>query len=283
MPIIHAKTALTIGLSTTLAAIALAATACSSDDDVEAPPSTLGGITIASRERAAGQDWYYVSGWFRNGTQDSGCTSHREGNCTISTCAPSAADAGVATLDSAGTLTVSGGLLPAPGITLEPRDDKSYFRQGLSKIWEPGQRIAIKSSGAQIPAFELSVTAPSNLVLEVPAVPHDDAPMVIPRGTPLELRWSAVPDKKSVAFYSPVDIPPGAPSIGASCEFEPSSTTATLPTSVLGLFPKGEAIFEVVTRNEATTLIAGKTVKFHARTYAKGTSGTSVSRNVTLE
>ncbi|WP_394849158.1 hypothetical protein LZC95_17135 [Pendulispora brunnea] len=192
-------------------------------------------------------------------------------------------DAGVTPLRSAGTLTVSGGLLPASGVTVEPREDNSYFRSAFSKIWEPGQRITVKGSGARVPAFELSVSAPSDFVLEAPAVPRDDEPMVIPRDKPLELRWSAIPDKKRVALSSSVEASPGTPSVSASCEYESSSTTATFPTSVLGLFPKGEAQINVSSRNEATTLVAGKSVAVHARAYAKGTSGTSVSRNVTLE
>jgi len=282
MPTFHTNTA-KIVLS--LATIALAASACSSSDDGEAPPPpTLGSVNVTSHEYFTDVFGYSVVGWFdESRTEAPECTSRREGDCTITTCTPPAGDAGVSQLESAGTLTLSGGLLPAAGINLEPGEDKSYFYSGGSKIWEPGQRITIKNTAAQIPTFELSVAAPSNLTLEAPAVPPRNETMIIPRDKPLELRWSVVPEKKSVSLFSGIEASLGTPAIYATCGSGPSSTTATFPASVLGSFPKGDALFAVSSENDATTIVAGKTVAVHAVAYAKGTSGTSVSRNVTLE
>ncbi|WP_394831437.1 hypothetical protein LVJ94_33485 [Pendulispora rubella] len=264
---------------------AFALPACSSDDDPKSQTPELGVISIRSQATADGQFTYSINGSFAENFDVSSaeCTTRTEGACTISKCKATGGDGGLEKYLPAGTLTVSGGLLAASGVVLQPDADNFYHKVESGKAWNPGQRISVKSSGAQVPAFEVSVSTPDTLTLEAPAVPAKDQAMSIKRSTGLELRWSGAKETKYVTLFTTDATGAGNPNVSVSCTFPANANTTSIPASALNELPAGETYLFASARNQATTLVNGKSVALHARAVARSRSGEPVQRNVTLE
>jgi len=279
-----------IVFSSLIAGLAVATPACSSNDNSSngggAQPPELGYITVQSLPGATPSEpsSYNISAYFTGGADPTPeCTVRTEGDCTILQCGSAGADGGTFKYLSAGTLTVSGGLLPAPGVTLEPDADNNYLAAGNINPWHAGQQLTVKGGGGQIPIFEVSVSAPTTVTLTSPAMPDLGAKITISRTTPLEVHWSGEQTEKQIGITSQVLTPTGDTTAFVGCHFAASETSRTIPASILGVLPKGEVFIVATTRNQATIPVGDKAVGLQAEAVARSASGGAARGSATME
>ncbi len=91
-----------------------------------------------------------------------GCTTTASGACTYMSCSgPATTSPGV----SAGTLTVSGGFIPAG--TIVPFN-AGYYDAINGSLFTAGQTLTVSAPGSTVPAFASSITAPAVISLMLP-------------------------------------------------------------------------------------------------------------------
>jgi hypothetical protein len=164
------------------------------------------------------------------------CTTTKEGDCTLLDCAFSGATPPPPQYLDAGAIELAGG---SRAVTLQPQPGGSYTSESstTSALFAGGETLTATIAGAgDIPAHEVTLTAPSSVALTTPDL---DEPITIDRNGPLALAWSGggagrVRVAVGVSFLDGSTLVRTA---AVSCSFPASAGSGTVPASLLGAMP----------------------------------------------
>jgi len=148
------------------------------------------------------------------------------GSCGFYTCAGTAgANAGTLTAEVEGEAISTLATPGAGGI---------YFELLPERVAEPGDRVTLRASGDEVPAFTAELTMPGELTATLPSTVSRDAP--------LTLTWSA-----SGASRTQVTVGAGTDSV--VCLLEGSASSVTIDESLLAMLPAGTGTLAVTAFN----------------------------------
>jgi hypothetical protein len=187
-----------------------------------------------------------ASATFAMRTGAASCTEQTLGACTLTTCSGQAQPA---TNLSAGTITVTGAAIP---ITLTPKADKTY--ETVLSMTQPlfmgDETLAASGTGADVPAFSVSVTAPSRPTLTAPAMPASGSMLPINRAQAFHATWmNRSPAGKVYLYFSG----PQGSGVSMSCGFDSTALGADVPASTLAMLPAGAGTFSAGVVSSSTT------------------------------
>jgi hypothetical protein len=174
----------------------------------------------------------FASGGDANGTAD--CQLTKIAPCVVRAC-PSVPASPTSRFESAGTLSVTGGLFP---VSLEPKHtstDPVMMTQGVDyayalstgkPLFSGEEMLIVSTTGAAVPGFTATVVAPSAVTLLTPA----DAATVDP-GAPLALTWMAAGSDT----YVVVDLATTTCNVATHviCTFPVKDGAGTIPAAAL--------------------------------------------------
>jgi hypothetical protein len=230
----------------------LALAACAGDDDSgdgggggsgsADAPSNSGSVSLSSYNLAgpspsAGGGAAAIFTLPRTGDQT--CMERSFGACRLITC-PAAT--WMPTYMSGGTITVTG--LSAP-ITLAPQPDKTYtaFSTQQQPLFSGGETITIKGAGADVPAFMVSITAPSRASITSPPKPAVNGAVVINRAQDFTVSWTG---GGTDTLYVLISNPAGAGGGSIFCDFDAKAGSAKIPSAALSMLSAGMSSFGAV-------------------------------------
>lgn len=171
------------------------------------------------------------------------------------------ADAGPPPGRSAGTLTFRA-VLTDGGLSV-PFVDGGYAASVGQQLFALGQPLTVEASGAEIPAFTATVTAPEGTLLTAP-VCTNAACGTVSKAAGLEVRWTAptIGNVEIELIASPAII---------RCQLPASTRMKTIPAAALGAAGTGTGLL-LVGGAARTTVRAGVTdVTFSVRDATYGT------------
>ncbi len=176
------------------------------------------------------------------------CSTTTSGPCVLTDCTAAGVDAGASDgrSDPAGTITISGGVLPAGyGTKYEDKGTYAYTETPVTGApWNIGDLITFKASGEWVPAFTASVPAPAfsatvpTLSTEAGAEAGADAGAPsIDRTQPYAVSWTGASGGK-------VDLLVNSGgstlhSVSATCSFDAAAGTGTIPAAVMAKMVAG--------------------------------------------
>jgi hypothetical protein len=210
-----------------------------------------------------------------NSSGGAGCPTTTDGPCAIDDCPIFAADAGVIPPKnaSAGTVHVAGGSVP---LQLVPSGSTYAPAQGPARLWNGGEQLDVMADGADVPSFDLKVTAPSYVTVTAPAWPAVGAKIAIDRTQSLPIAWSGGSDGTvQVGIYALTSTR----STSVTCGFPASSGSGSVPPSVLAKIPAAptSASISVYCASDARAVLGGWVVLLHASATAKTGAGNAVA------
>jgi len=235
----------------TTALIVLAACGGGSSGGPDAPPATAndGFITLQSysdhnvpnQANAGGR----VDVAFSTG--HTGCTSlGTSGPCEELDCS-AAVTAGS---HSAGTITVTGAALPV-SITAGTSGVYTSFMAN-QVLFNGGETLTVAASGAEVPAFMKSVTAPGKATITSPAKPSSTSPyLMITRASGFTVSWTGGSGTLFVALFGGTNQ-----ATRVNCRFDASAGSGTVPVDALMMLPAGNGGFAMAAITE-TSVTAG--------------------------
>lgn len=154
------------------------------------------------------------------------CTDDVFGACRYYTCTSTNAGNG----DSAGTIAISGGSIPA-GTALAPTSGNGYYTSTMGTFLASGDAINIAASGGTVPAFgPTTLTVPPLLTLTEPQL-SSSGNGVIPSSADLAVSWTG---GQSGATMSLEFFPSMTNLQYAICDWDASLGQGTVPAAVLG-------------------------------------------------
>lgn len=180
-------------------------------------------------------------------------TDTEVGNCRLLVCTPSSQPPSVETSPmSAGTITLS---TPLTSLTLVPKADATYDTlSGFGSLWAPGDTVDVQVSGGEVPAFSTSVVAPSPVNVTAPAL-DPATPLTIDTTKDLAISWAGSSVGEVIAGVSTYSASEVAV---LNCKFDPAAGHGVLPASLLGLLPKSGSAACGVQQRSSTSLDAGE-------------------------
>jgi hypothetical protein len=201
------------------------------------------------------------------------CPKTTDGACAIEDCP--ASDAGLplpTSTASAGTLQITGGTMP---VSLVPSGTSYPPVQGTSRLWNGGESIHVTAAGAEVPAFDIGLTAPSYVTVTAPAWPALGSNLTIDRTQPLTLSWSGGQDG-TVEVQLRVS---GARQVGVVCMFPAASGSGSIPVTALAKFPVATtgASLSVDCITDKNTTAGAWSVLVRADAKARTTAGDGVT------
>jgi hypothetical protein len=203
-----------------------------------AAPTKGGVVNISTQATVAGMYANSVVGTFfatLSTASTSACTTTTTGSCTVSTCDFSGAGGSPAspTLESAGTLTVTGASVP---ISITPNAMTQYLLTGTmlptnAPLYVGTEMLTIAATGAAAPAFSAQLAAPASIKVSQPA----SGALTINKSQDLALAWTSGTAGMSTFTVSSSKVVGTAVSKTASvaCTFPANSGSGTIPSSQL--------------------------------------------------
>jgi hypothetical protein len=155
------------------------------------------------------------------------CTTTTSGACSLVTCPMMS----FASSDSAGTLTISGGSIPAGTTLTASLVDGSYGDSVVGTWFSAGDSLSVSATGAMVPAFGPdSITAPPLIALTAPQLADGDAGIsTIPTSTDLTLAWSGGQSGATMTLFAGAEVSFSF----IDCSWDASLDTGTVPQSLL--------------------------------------------------
>jgi hypothetical protein len=161
-----------------------------------------------------------------------GCAQSTVGPCTVMTCSSDGGFVPYVT-DSAGNITISG--TRAGPITLAPIDGGySYYTSSSDKLWDGGETVTVTATGATVPAFSTSLTAPTPIGMTNPLCAMSDCG-TFSRSTSLPVSWSPANAPALVFVISSTT----AQVMFAQCTL--TTSPGSVPSSVMSLIGATDA------------------------------------------
>jgi hypothetical protein len=206
---------------------------------------TIGNIAISL-------DPHYASGL--------GCARTTSGPCTLDDCtAVDAPDGGALLEESAGTITLSGGNLPAP--LMIAYGAQGAYRPSISgsALFAAGAVFTVSAPGDAFPAFSgQSAPAPGPITITAPAATMGTfGPTYLFDPTaPLTWSWTGGTAGNSVIF-TVVNA-----DLIMTCSFDAAGGTGTIPQDVVAKFPTAASTISIFSESSATIAAGTDTVQF---------------------
>ena len=174
---------------------------------------------------------------------------------------------------SAGVITVAGG---ASALSFTPSpDDNTYSPSGSPmNLWSGGESLVAAAPGADVPGFNVSLTAPTVVTITAPS-----GMVTLPSGQDLVLSTAATAMiRVSYEYLDPTAVP--STTLEVACTLAPANGTVTMPAAALALAPSGKRITVAASTSAlSTTTVGNWTITFTATSNAAfpgGTNGVSV-------
>lgn len=161
------------------------------------------------------------------------CTRTTVGSCMVNECPiQPLPEGGTAQLLSAGSITVTGGVIPAPGITVDPDANGSYAKQGAGALWAGGETFTFVAAGAAVPGFTQTVNAPSPIDIATPTLPAPPTGIDVPRASDFTITWAT-----GATSVGKVGVTMGSANTTTNnsiiCSFDVSAKSGTVPAAAL--------------------------------------------------
>jgi hypothetical protein len=171
------------------------------------------------------------------------CTEERVGECFVYTCPTNPVPP---TYRSAGQVTVTGAAVPA---TLMPQADNTYdvVSSSTQTMFDGGETLTATGGGAEVPAFTVSVVAPSRTTLIAP--PKPSGSITIDRGQGFQASWTGGGAGLVFLYFGG----PAGSGVSMSCGYPASGGTANVPASALAMVPAGMGSFSASGVSNNTT------------------------------
>lgn len=199
-----------------------------------------------------------ITATFIDAPSDSLCTVKESGPCRFIDCP--AARASLRGKD-AGNLTVTN---TASKATTPLFFSVSKYEGSGSVTNDPlfaaGDGMSVKAAGATVPAFDLSVQAPSPVQVASPT----DTMLTIKRSQDFTVSWTGQSSGKFV--FQIVGVSPANPNL--ECRFDSKALTGTIPSAALQLLPAGTYNADAFTRNRLVEEAGNWSVSLDARFFA---------------
>jgi hypothetical protein len=151
---------------------------------------------------------------------------------------------------SAGTIQITTG--GAPVATMQPQN--GY--ENMTAAWSPGAALDVAASGAEVPAFHVTLPTPGPFVGLVPAFNGGGPPLVVDRTKDLAVGWT--PEGHAGEIVAVIMGGVGA-ALGFSCHVDDSAGGVTLPAAALARLPANTTVQVVMLRALDATAEAGGT------------------------
>lgn len=248
-----------------LTGAALACFACSSPDDKESGSAPTGTIVLSEVLSGGVSTSYALTASWLPSVEDSGCSLTTVEACLISSCSSgtlvdsTSLDAGQLSFTSS---SGSSAMLTRAGAAYAERNSGSFFA--------PGDTVTVSGAGgADLPAFAAtSLVAPGAATLTAPAC-NGGTCSSFDRSQELTLTWSAQGTGVLEIVFSGTDQ-----TRTATCGFDLSAGTATVPSPVLAVVPSTAPLTVSVQAVSSTqfTLGGSPTELIAAETIASGVS-----------
>lgn len=206
------------------------------------------------------------------GTGTGSCTTTKSGTCTIYQCPiGGASDAGTPPPASAGTIAITGG---SKTVQLVPSGATYAAQSAQQTLWNGGETIEAKSSGAEVPAFDLKVAAPAYVTVTTPVFPAPGGKVTINRAQTFPVAWTGgASGDVTVGLTGST----ASASTSISCIFPASSGSGSIPSSVLANLPSSptSATISVTSSSATETIVSGWSVRLQLLTLSKTATGTA--------
>lgn len=206
------------------------------------------------------------------------CTQQTVGGCTVSQCGNGTGnDGGGAAAASAGTIDVSGASKP---LQLVPNGTTYDSATSQTKLLSGGEQLDVKASGAEVPAFDLKVTAPTYVTVTTPVFPTSGK-LTVDRSKALALAWSGGTIGNVTAV---VGANSASGSVSVLCQFPAATGSASIPAAALGNLPSSptSASMAVQVTNGTTTVVGGWSLRADVWLIGRSESGGAASALVTI-
>jgi hypothetical protein len=249
----------------------------------QSPPADLApyveyGYVFARSDNAAGAKLSeLVANLYTQPYSGLSCTTTVSGACKLEVCvAPPPAPP----FASAGTLTLTGG---THTLTVAPMANGSYSQlvDATQTLWSGGETLTLTASGATVPAFSTSVTAPAPIVVAAPAAPAGGAKLTVSRSSDLTFTWTGGGGATVGGGISAVY---GSTAESVTCTVPASAGTFTLPASLIAQLPAsptGVGLF-ASSWTEAEVVSGSFTFRFQADTDSLDPAGAGYGVQITL-
>ena len=227
-------------------------------------------VTSARSEHSAG------AAFFTRTAADQSVTRKTVGPCVVETYG---SGAGPKDTDrSAGKLTISGG---AKSVPLLPEADGTYTTvNGQGALFAGGETLTITAQGAAVPAFVLSLVAPSKLTLASPALPAAAGALKVTRSAGLSASWTGSSAGVVVVY---LDAAGGSSAHAATCSFPASAGAGVVPAAALADFPAVSGTFSIYAKTVAVQTPADEYIRATASTLLVGATGAGAAGDASFE
>ena len=226
-------------------------------------------VTTARSEHTAG------AAFFTRTAADQSFTRKTVGPCVVDTYG---SGAGPKDTDrSAGKITISGGTKSA---VLLPEADGTYTTvNGQGALFAGGETLTITAQGAAVPAFVLSLVAPSKLTLSAPALPAS-GPLKVTRSAGITASWTGTSAGVVVVY---LDAAGGASAYAATCSFPASSGSGVVPAAALADFPAVAGTYSIYAKTVAVQTPADGYLRATASTLLVNAGGAGAAGDAQFE
>ncbi len=249
-----------------LTGAALACFGCSSSSDVESSGGRTGTIIVSEAFSGENTTSYELSASWLPSVEDSGCSLTTIGSCLVVSCSSGSVDDSTS-LD-AGQLSFTSSSGATAMLSLS--GTSSYASQSSGSFFAPGDTVTVTGAGgADLPAFApVSLVAPDAATLLTPACSAGSCPG-FDRTQDLTLTWSG----QGTGLLE-INLGGTTQAQAATCSFDLSAGTGTVPAPVLAVVPSSAALTLTVQAVSSTqfTLGGSPTAFIVAETVASGVS-----------
>jgi hypothetical protein len=161
------------------------------------------------------------------------CVATQVAPCQIYKCT-SGQDAGAQQFPSAGDVSLSGGTTP---VTISPTANGTYTsKSATTTLWNGGETLTMQATGAQVPAFNGTLTAPFKVTLSTPTMSGQS--ITVNRSTPFVLTWTGAGSSTVIVSFSTTNTI-------VSCQFDGTAGNGSVPSSALQNLPAGSGGFGI--------------------------------------
>jgi hypothetical protein len=161
---------------------------------------------------------------------------------------------------SAGVVHITGG---AKAVDLTPKSDKTYavVSSSTEGLWNGGEMLTVTADGKDVPAFTTSLVAPSKVTLSAPAPAAGI--ITVTRSAGVSATFTGMSSGFVVLYFDIAD-PSGQQAFSATCTFDASLGSATIPAAAFADFPAGDGTFNFYVKQSSVVMPAGWQVRFTA-------------------
>jgi hypothetical protein len=198
-------------------------------------PTRLGEVFLESAAAVDGgvAAMSAASAFFGGQVPSFACDEIAIGDCHVRACPPMRPGDAPA---SAGTVVAKGTLQP---IVLTPDQDASYSQfSSVTPLWSGGETLTVTADGAEVPRFSVVLTAPSLLVVTMPALGGGQPTPVVDRSRDLQLAWSGSGVGSLYVVFA--NLLAGDPSV--DCSYPASAGRGVVPAAVLEMLSPGKRV-----------------------------------------